>query len=254
MNMVHNKVILITGGNTGIGAASAMLLAENGANVIINHRDNASSANKLAAEINKKTNRDDAAFAVKADVSDESQVQSMISTILNKYGKINVIVNNAGLKSFPKNVNDLSWKEMQAQLDITLKGAYNVVKSVLPYMLKQKGGNIINVLSEYTIGMPPQKLIPYVTAKYALEGFSKSMAAEVGPSGIRVNMISPGITKTGFTEHLPEKLIEIIAAQTPLRRIAAPEDIAKVILFLASSNSAYLTGVNIPVCGGFASL
>ena len=254
MNMVHNKVILITGGNTGIGAASAMLLAENGANVIINHRDNTSTANKLAAEINKKTNRDDAAFAVKADVGDENQVQNMISLILKKYGKIDVIVNNAGLKSFPKNMNDLTWKEMQAQLDTTLKGTFNMMKGVLPHMLKQKEGNIINVLSAYTIGMPPPKLTPYVTAKYALEGFSKSIAAEVGPFGIRVNMISPGITKTGFTEHLPEKLIEIIAAQTPLRRIAAPEDIAKVILFLASSNSSYMTGVNIPVCGGFTSL
>lgn len=251
--MVKDKVILITGGNTGIGAASARLLAEKGAKVVINHRDSASSANKLAAEINKQTNGD-SACAIKADVSDESQVQSMISMILKKYGKIDVVVNNAGLKSFPKNMNDLSWKDMQAQLDITLKGAYNVVKSVLPYMLKQKEGNIINVLSTYTIGMPPPKLIPYVTAKYALEGFSKSMAAELGVHGIRVNMVSPGVAKTGFTEHLPEKLIEIIAAQTPLRRVAAPEDIAKAILFLASSNSAYLTGVNIPVCGGYTTL
>ena len=252
--MVKDKVILITGGNTGIGAASARLLAENGAEVVINHRDSADSANKLAAEINKQTQQDDSAYAIKADVSDESQVQSMISTILKKYGRINVLVNNAGVKIFPKSMNDTCWKEMQMHLDTTLKGAYNVIKNALPHMMNQKTGNIINVLSAYTIGMPPPKLIPYVTAKYALEGFSKSLAAELGVHGIRVNMVSPGVTKSGFIEHLPEKLIEIIAAQTPLRRIAMPEDVARAILFLASDDSAYLNGVNIPVCGGYTTL
>ncbi len=251
--MVKDKIILITGGNTGIGAAAARLLAKNGARVIINHRDSEGAANKLAAEINLQ-NKNDSASTVKADVSDENQVKDMISIIMKKYGRIDVIVNNASPKTFPKSVSDTDWKDMQKHLNTTLKGAYNVIKNALPQMISRKNGNIINVLTTYTIGMPPPKLAPYVTAKYALEGFSKSLAAELGAHGIRVNMVSPGITQTVFIEHLPAKLVEIIAAQTPLRKIATPEDVAKVVLFLASENSAHLTGVNIPVCGGHTTL
>lgn len=252
MKMVKDKIILITGGNSGIGAASAKLLAENGAKVIINHRDSHNSASSIASEINQHDKN--AAWTIKSDVSDEAQVQEMIRAILKKYGKIDVLINNAGAKIFPKSVNETDWKEIQKHIEITLKGAYNVIKCVLPGMIERKDGNIINIVSTYTIGMPPPKLMPYVTAKYALEGFSKSLAAELGIHGIRVNMVSPGMTKTGFIGHLPEKLLELIAAQTPLRRIATPEDIAKTVLFLASSNSSYLTGVNIPVCGGYTTL
>ena len=117
-------------------------------------------------------------------------------------------------------------------------------------MLEQKQGVIINVLTSYVINAPPTKLAPYITAKHALEGFSKSLAAEFGPSNIRVNMVSPGVTKTKFTEHLPERMFELISVQTPLRKIADPEDVAKVLLFLSSEDSCHLTGVNIPVCGG----
>ena len=248
--MVKDKIILITGGNTGIGAASAKLLAQNGARIIINYRENEESANSLAKEIHNLTGNENSACALKADVANEEEVSKLVKLVLDKYGKIDVLINNASPQTLPKSFIDTSWQEFDKLLSVNVKGAYNLTQAVLPNMLEQKQGVIINVLTSYVINAPPTKLAPYITAKHALEGFSKSLAAEFGPSNIRVNMVSPGVTKTKFTEHLPERMFELISVQTPLRKIADPEDVAKVLLFLSSEDSCHLTGVNIPVCGG----
>ena len=253
--MVAGKIVLITGGNTGIGAAAARLLAEKGANVVINYREDKKSAETLISEIMAKITTaggGGSAIALQADVTNQEDVAEMIHLIINRYGKIDVVINNASPKPFPRSLQQTELKEFQLFNDVIVRGAYNTTTAVLPQMMAQKKGHIINILTSYVAGMPPAKLSPYVTAKYALEGFSKSLAAELGSSGIRVNMVSPGVTKTKFIDHLPEKLLEIISLQTPLKRIATPEDVANVIYFLVSENADYLTGVNIPVCGGSA--
>ncbi len=248
--MVKDKVVLITGGNTGIGAATARLLAMNGAKVIVNYRADESTAARLVSEIQRETGSPDSALAVPADVAEEEQVKKMVEIVMEKYGRIDVIVNNACPKPQPAGVPELNWEDYQKFIDVVVKGAYHLAKQALPQMVERKEGKLINVLTSYVFSVPPPKLSPYLVAKHALEGFSKALAAELGPLGISVNMVSPGVTRTRFTEHLPEKMFEVLGMQTPLRRLAEAEDTARTILFLASEKSKGITGVNIPVCGG----
>ncbi len=252
--MVKDKVVLITGGNTGIGAATAKLLARNGARVIINYREDKESAEKLVTEICDLTNNTNSAMALKADVTKDEEVKEMVEQILNKCGQVDVLINNACPKTFSLSFSETTWKDYEVFLNTNLKGAYNLIQAVLPSMLKNKTGSIINMLTSYVVNTPPPKISPYITAKYALEGFSKSLASELGAHNIRVNMVSPGVTKTKFTNHLPEKMFDLISMQTPLKSLSSTEDVAEVLLFLSSEKSKHLTGVNIPVCGGLVML
>lgn len=248
--MVKNKIIMITGGNRGIGAVTAKLLAVNGAKVIINYHTDKESSDALIKEIFELTGDKSSVIAFQADVSNETAVKEMVQSVFDKYGKIDVLINNACPQFLPKPFSETDWSEYEKLFQVNLKGAYNLIQSVVPKMKESKGGIIINMLTSYVLGAPPPKISAYITAKYALEGFSKALASELGPFNIRVNMVSPGIVKTKLTEHLPEKMFELISAQTPLRRITTGEDVAQILLFLSSDKAKYLTGVNIPVCGG----
>lgn len=245
--MLKDKVILITGSSRGIGAAAAKLLARYGATIVINYNKNAEKAKSVLKEIQKIS---PSSIAIKADVSKKSEVQKMLNRILKDFKKIDAVVNNASAPVKYKSFSDITWKDFQKHLDVCLYGPFNIIKDILPYMMQNKKGKIINILSSCTMSSPPSKLIDYVSSKYALLGFSKSLAVELGPYGITVNCISPGVTETDMASYLPQKLQEIIAYQTPLKRLAQPIDVASVIAFLCSDASDYITGANIPVCGG----
>ena len=250
--MTEGEVVLITGGSSGIGAATAKLLAKQGAKVVINYRENEDDAKNLVQEIIREGCSSGLLMMIKADVSSEVEVRNMIDKAIKKFGRIDALVNNASPKTSPLSFQEAEWQDFQKFLDVVVKGAYNLAKFAVPVMKERKKGNIVSVLTSYTIGMPPAKLAPYITAKYALEGLSKSLAAELGAYGIRVNMVSPSMMKTNFTKHLPEKMFEIAAMQSPLKRLTTPEDVAQVILFLISDQSRNITGVNIPISGGLA--
>lgn len=245
--MLKGKNILITGASGGIGAEIAKTLAKAGATVVINYNKNSAGANKTLSAIKKMS---PGSIAVKADVSDRSEVDRMMKRALKSLKKLDVVVNNASaplsFKAFP----DTSWKDLERHIDVTLAGAFNVISAALPHMLRLNKGKIINILSSVTMGLPPARNSGYVTAKYALLGLSRAMAADLGPSGITVNCVSPGMTETDMISALPGKLKELVAYQTPLKRLAKPPDIAGCVAFLSSDASDYITGANIPVCGG----
>ncbi|MDD3905539.1 MAG: SDR family oxidoreductase [Candidatus Omnitrophica bacterium] len=246
--MLSGKVILITGSSRGIGSETARLAAGRGASVVINYNKDRSGAESTAAAI-KKAGKG-RAVVVKADVSREDEAGKLIDLIVKKFGKIDVLINNASAPIEYTPLSDIKWKSFQKHYEVTLRGALNMVKRVVPFMSARGRGKIINILSSVTVGVPPSKFADYISAKYALLGFSRALAVELGSSGITVNCISPGMTNTAMTEKLPAKMKEIVSYTTPLKRLAEPVDIARVAAFLCSSDSDYITGVNIPVCGG----
>lgn len=245
--MLKGKIILVTGASRGIGAQTARTLAGNGATVVINYNSDSSAAGDVLKEIIKRSPR---SRIIRADVSKSNDVEAMVATTLKYYGRIDAVVNNASGPLTFKPLSDLTRKDFQKHMDVILLGAFNIIKSAVPHMVKAKSGKIVNILSSVTLGVPPAKPIDYISAKYALLGLSKALAVDLGPSGITVNCISPGITETDMAKAFPQKLKEIIAHQTPLKRLASPMDVAGVAAFLCSEAAGYITGANIPVCGG----
>lgn len=238
---------VITGASSGIGAAAAKALASSGASVVINYHSNEQDARAVVEEITKSGGR---AIAVKADVTSEKEVQSLFNTARSAFGKVGILVNNASAKPLPTQFMRSSWDAYEEMLATNLKAAYLCSKEAVSDMGAAKKGCIVNVATIYAVGAPPASLAHYVSAKSALLGFTRALAAELGPSGIRVNAVSPGVTETKMTAHLPERFKEIAAASTPLKKLASAQDVASVIAFLCSGESGHVTGANIPVCGG----
>ena len=245
--MLKGKVAVITGASRGIGAEVARVFAKNNAKVVVNYNKSEKQAVNLVEELKKMGNENKGcAIAVKADVSRKEEAELFIDSAIKSFGKIDILVNNACSAVERVAFAKSSWENFQEKMDIVLKGAYNCTKAALKSMEK---GAIVNVVSTYTLGTPPPKISPYVTAKYGLLGFTRALAAELGPK-IRVNAVSPGMTQTELIAHLPEKLKEIVAEQTPMKRLAMPRDIAEAVLFLASDRAEHITGINLPVNGG----
>lgn len=240
--------VVISGASRGIGASIARTLAARGHAVVVNYHQSGESARALVEEIREAGGR---AVACKADVADEEEVRRMVATAREAFEPFAGLVNNASGAIEAKDFTELTWDEMQRQIDIQLKGAFNLTRAVLPYLLDQKSGVIVNISSIYADNVPPPKLLPYNTVKAALVAFSKSLAVDYGPKGIRVNCVSPGMTETDLIANVPEKTKIVTKMQTPLRRLAATEDVAGVVAFLFSQEASFITGQNIRVCGGF---
>lgn len=252
MKKFAGKTVLVTGSSRGIGASIAKAFAGEGATVAVNYLQNQSAAEETA-EACVKLGGD--GWAIQADVTSEDAVNSMVAEVLLETGKIDAVVNNA-FRPYTFNPDkrklswELKWEDYQSQLDGALRSAYYVCQAVAPIMKKQSEGSIINMVSDL-VERPIVPYHDYTTAKSALAGFSRNLAAELGPFGIRVNCVAPGLVyPTSASRDTSEEVKEMLIAQTPMRRIASPDDVAGPVLFLASDWSRFMTGQTMFVDGG----
>jgi 3-oxoacyl-[acyl-carrier protein] reductase len=228
-----NQVVLVTGAGRGIGAAIARAFASEGATVVVNYLQDQVSAERVVEEC-KAIGGD--AWAVRADVSSETEVSALVESALSEMGKVDVLVNNAFASyAFDPEQRamfwELTWNDYQRQIDGALRSTFNVCQALLPHFKKHSKGAIVNMASDL-VERPTVPYHDYSTAKSALIGFSRNMAAELGPLGIRVNCVAPGLVyPTRASQTTREDVKDMLAAQTPLRRIARPEDIAGPVLF-----------------------
>ncbi len=248
----QGQIVLVTGASRGIGAAIARAFAQEGATVVVNHLANDAAAADTVAAC-RAAGGD--AWAVKADVGDPQAVRAMVDAILLEAGRIDVVVNNA-FRPYtfdPRRrtlFGDLQWGDYQAQIGGAVSAAFHVCQAVLPQMRQQARGCIVNVATNL-VDNPVVPYHDYTTAKAALVAFSRNLAVELGPLGIRVNCVAPGLVyPTQASQSTPEAFRESLTAATPLRRIARPEDIAGPVLFLASDWSGFMTGQVLFVDGG----
>lgn len=246
------KTVLITGASRGIGAAIAEAFAAENASVVVNYLQNVQAAEATVAACNAKGGN---ALAVQADVTDPVEARRLVAKTEDVFGKIDVLVHNAFAPFIfsaeqRKLFWDLDWDAFQAQIDGSVKAAHGMAQAVLPKMLERAEGTIITIATNL-IANPLVPYHDYTTAKSALVGFSRNLAMELGPLGIRVNTVCPGLVyPTAASRHVKEKLKTSLIAQTPMRRIAKPEDVAGPVLFLASSWARFMTGQTLYVDGG----
>lgn len=242
-----SKKALVIGASGGIGSAVALSLAENGFDVALHYHSSERKINSLQKRIQEKGA---SVFAIKADITNETDVKEMMQAVSRKFNEVSAIVYCPTPPTPAINIKNLEWKEFEKHLEVNVKGLLNVVKNVLPVMELQKYGRIVCITSQYTEGTPPAELAHYVSAKYALNGFVKSLAVELASKGITVNLVSPGMTDTELIADVPEKTRLLVAAKSPVRRLASPADVANAVLFLVSEKSSYINGETIRVNGG----
>lgn len=248
--LLQNRVALVTGASRGIGAATAKLLAHHGAAVGVNYYNSESTAQQIVDDI--KTNGGKA-VAVKADVREISQVESMVQQVTEAFGSIDTLVLNANAAFSMAPFLEHKWEDFEAKLLGELKSAFYPCKVVAPLMVEQKRGCIIAVSSQASRNASVG-FVAHSTAKSGLDGFVKSLALELGEYGIRVNGIAPGLTATDATSFIPQDFKENVAQMTPLRRIGQAEDVAGAILLLASEEARFITGSYLMVNGGLQML
>lgn len=243
---LKDKVVLVTGASRGIGETTAKLFAIYGAKVAINYFKGTKDAERIVDEIIEYGG---SALSVGADVSDRMQVKKMVASICSKFGTIGILVNNAVRDYYPKSFLELTWDDFQKEIDVTLKGAFNCCQEILPLMQKNGEGKIINI-GTITTDNPPPNQTKYVTAKSGLVGLTRSLAIEFAPYNIQINMVAPSLVETDLTKYIPKIYIDSMKNDTPMKRNANSIDVAKTIVFLASSLSSFTTGQRIMVTGG----
>ena len=241
--MLENKVAIITGGTRGIGLEIARLFKENKAEVIIfgSKQESVDNAIKTLKEEGHTV------FGYYPNLNNPEEINGVIEKIYNQYGHIDVLVNNAGI-SANKKIEDTTYEDFEKIMNLNVNAIFNMTKSVVPYMKKQNNGVILNTSSMVSIYGQPSG-VGYPTSKFAVNGFTKSLARELAPSNIRVNAVAPGITNTDMVAALPKEMIEPLIKTIPLGRIGEPRDIANAFLFLASDMASYITGVVLSVDG-----
>lgn len=243
--MLQGKTAFVTGASRGIGKAIAIQFASLGANVVVNYRNSINAVQEVVAQCEAYGVK---VLAVQGDVSDFESVEKMVDAAVKEFGRIDILVNNAGIT---KDMLLLRMKEedFDAVIDINLKGAFNCIKHVSKYMLKQKSGKIINISSVVgLVGNIGQ--INYAASKAGLLGITKSAAKELSSRGITVNAVAPGFIQTDMVEELGEKVKDSILENIPLKRLGKAEEIAYMVAFLASDQANYITGQVFNVDGG----
>ena len=234
------KNVLITGASRGIGKAVLEEFSKNGYRVFLNYNKSEKEAQKIA----EKTG----AVLIKADISKSDEVKNMAEFIHKNYGKIDVIVNNAGISQI-KLFTDITENDWDRMFDVNIKGMYLVTKAFIDDMISKKRGKIINISSMWGITGGSCE-VHYSASKAAVIGFTKALAKELGPSNINVNCVAPGVIDTEMNSHLSDEDIEQLKEETPLCKVGTVDDVAKTVYFLASDNADFITGQVINVDGG----
>ncbi len=240
------KTVIITGASNGIGKVTAEVFAKSGYNVLINYNNSFDEARNLYDELIKQGHN---TRIYKADVSQRDEVDSMIDYCIKDFGNIDVLINNAGI-SQSKLFTDITEVEWNRMMDVNLKGVFNCSQSVLRYLLPAKQGKMINISSIWgMVGASCE--VHYSAAKAGVIGLTKALAKELGPSGIQINCIAPGIIQTRMMDEYDESEILKLQSMTPLGTLGTPVDIAKLALYLASESGNFITGQVISPNGGF---
>ena len=242
---LNGKVAIITGGSRGIGFATAKRFLEEGAAVVITASSEASAAK--GAEKLRSLFPEGRIGGIAPDLSSLSSLQEAFNKVKEEYGRIDILVNNAGASD---STPFLSYTEelFDKLMNLNVKGVFNASRAVADIMVEQGSGVILSTSSMVSISGQPSG-IAYPTSKFAVNGFTISLARELGPKGIRVNAVAPGITETDMMKSVPKNLIDPLIAKVPLRRLGQPEDIANAFLFLASDDASYISGVILSVDG-----
>ena len=245
---LKDKVCLVTGGAAGIGKATAIRFAEEGAKVVICD---------LAEETGQQVAEEIGGEFFKVNVADRQAVQEWVDAVVEKYGRVDVMINNAGILrdgqlvkvKDGELVKQMAEEDFDLVISVNLKGVFNCTQAVSPYMIKQGGGVILNASS--IVGLDGNfGQTNYVATKAGVIGMTKVWARELGKYQIRVNAVAPGFTLTEMVKQMPEKILDGMVAQTPLRRLGEPRDIANAYLFLASDEAEFISGVTLRVDGG----
>jgi len=245
-NETKIKTALIIGGTGGIGSEICLQLAKDGFNIVLHYFSNFEKANQLKVLIEELGVR---CVIVKANINSETELEELFLKIKRSFDTIDVLV-NAATSSIPNiKFKDLEWSDYLNQLEINIKSVFNIMKFVVGLMINNGGGKIINIGS-YSAEKPNNDWSHYITAKSALIGLTKSLAFELAPKGININMVTPSLVSTELTADIPEKIKLLTSSQTPLRRLARATDVAGAVSFLASEKANFLAGENIRVNGG----
>ncbi|GGK14277.1 3-oxoacyl-[acyl-carrier-protein] reductase FabG [Caldalkalibacillus thermarum] len=242
---LSGKVALVTGGARGIGRAIVLALAREGAAVAINYAGSEQAANELVREVEQMGSK---ALAVQANVAEQAAVNDMVKQVIETFGRLDILVNNAGITkdNLLMRMKEEEWDDV---INVNLKGVFNCTKAVARQMMKQKSGRIINITSVVGVtGNAGQA--NYVAAKAGVIGLTKTTAREFAARGITVNAVAPGFIQTDMTAVLGEDIKEQLLSQIPLGRFGKPDDVARVVKFLASDDAAYITGQTFHVDGG----
>lgn len=243
--MLEEKVAIVTGGTRGIGYEIVRTFLENRAKVIL-FGSKKETVDKAIKSL-KEENSDYEVFGLYPDLSNEDSVKEVFKLIKEKYGHIDILINNAGISSSTP-LTSYNEEEYNKIIDLNIKSVFICSKNIVPYMEENKGGVIINTSSMVSIyGQPSGCLYP--TSKFAVNGLTKSLARELAPKNIRVNAVAPGITETDMVANLPKEVIEPLIKTIPLGRIGKPRDVANAFLFLASDMASYVTGEILQVDG-----
>ena len=247
-DMRESKTALITGGARGIGRDISLSLSEKGFDIGINFRKSKKKAEQLKREIEERFNRK--VLLLKGDVSRRRDVQGMVRDFIKEFGRIDVLVNNAGITKDNLLIR-LTENDFREVIDVNLIGTFLMTKEVIPYMLRRRSGSIINISS--IVGIFGNKgQTNYSASKAGIIGFSKSLAKEVASRNIRVNVIAPGFIETDMTDGLPDEIKEKILKNIPLGRFGKPKEVSHLVTFLASDESSYMTGQVFLIDGGLS--
>lgn len=241
---LKGKIAIVTGGSKGIGAAIAKELANNGVKVIVNYNSSKESAERVVDDIQLNGGE---AIAVKGDVSISQEAAELVQAAINKYGKLDILINNAGItrdRTFKK-LDETNWRKV---IDVNLNSAFNTTSAALPYLIESGNGRIINISS--IIGQSGGfGQTNYSAAKAGLIGFTKSLALELARTGVTVNAICPGFIETDMVAEMPQNVLEQVIARIPMRRLGHAGEIARAVIYLCQDGE-YITGQQINVNGG----